>query len=185
MTLARSKLLTFEQYVTYDDGTDCRYELMAGRLIAMVPPTGRHSIIVERIHDLLKTEIQRLALPWVARREIGVRVGLESSRTPDLCAMTLEQEQSVRDVPAVLQTPPLLVVEVVSPSTTKTDYRAKRSEYAVCGIPEYWIVDADAAKVTVLTLVEGFYDLSEFRDDERILSATFTALVVTARDVLR
>jgi Uma2 family endonuclease len=36
---------------------------------------------------------------------------------------------------------PLLVVEVVSPSTIAVDYRAKHSEYAVLDIAEYWIVD--------------------------------------------
>jgi Uma2 family endonuclease len=35
--------------------------------------------------------------------------------------------------------PPLLVVEVVSPSTKTDDYRSKRSEYGLLGIPNYWI----------------------------------------------
>jgi Uma2 family endonuclease len=35
----------------------------------------------------------------------------------------------------------VLVVEVVSPGSTRTDHVAKRNEYADAGIPHYWIVD--------------------------------------------
>jgi len=52
--------------------------------------------------------------------------------------------------------PPLLVVEIVSPSQENRDYRYKRPEYAARGIAEYWIVDPIAQKVTILEWVEGF-----------------------------
>ena len=58
---------------------------------------------------------------------------------------------------------PILVVEVVSKSTQTTDYRRKRSEYAVLAIPEYWIVDPLQDLVTVCALEEGFYEAIEFR----------------------
>lgn len=54
--------------------------------------------------------------------------------------------------------PPLLAVEVVSPGQEKRDYRYKRSEYAVRGIAEYWIIDPAAERVTVLTWEEGLYE---------------------------
>lgn len=37
----------------------------------------------------------------------------------------------------------VLVVETLSPSSRTTDYRAKREEYALAGIPFYWIIDLD------------------------------------------
>ncbi|HIK50691.1 MAG TPA: Uma2 family endonuclease, partial [Oscillatoriales cyanobacterium M59_W2019_021] len=84
-----------------------------------------------------------------------------------------------------LNEPPLiLVVEVVSESTRTTDYRSKRSEYAVLEIPEYWIVDPLEAIVTVCTLVEGFYDAVVFQGEERIVSPTFPELALTANRVL-
>ncbi|MEH1784051.1 MAG: Uma2 family endonuclease [Nostoc sp.] len=55
---------------------------------------------------------------------------------------------------------PTYLVEVVSPGKVNEDrdYRYKRSEYAARGISEYWIVDADRARITLLTLVDGLYD---------------------------
>ena len=52
--------------------------------------------------------------------------------------------------------PPLLVVEVVSPLTKSDDYRSKRTEYGLLGIPEYWIVDPLAKKVT-LCVVDNLF----------------------------
>ncbi|MDM9379294.1 Uma2 family endonuclease [Chlorogloeopsis sp. ULAP01] len=78
----------------------------------------------------------------------------------------------------------MLVVEVVSESTETTDYRSKRSEYAVLEILEYWIVDPIQEIVTVCTLVEGFYDAVAFRGQESIISSTFPQLDLTAEQVL-
>lgn len=80
-----------------------------------------------------------------------------------------------------MRTPPLLVVEIVSPSSRKTDYQSKRSEYESAKVPEYWIVDLIQQKVTVLTLVEGAYQEQVFTDSSRIVSITFPELDLTER----
>jgi cell division protein FtsI/penicillin-binding protein 2 len=80
--------------------------------------------------------------------------------------------------------PQLLVVEIVSPSTQVTDYRSKQAEYAVLGISEYWIVDPLQDCVIVCTLVEGWYDQVVFRDEEPLVSQTFSELVLTANQIL-
>jgi Uma2 family endonuclease len=84
---------------------------------------------------------------------------------------------------AVIEFPPLLVVEIVRPGNADDDYRYKRSEYAVRGIPEYWIIDPIALKISVLTLISGFYELAEFNNKDRIMSVTFTDLELTPQMV--
>ena len=42
MTTALERLYTFEEYLNYDDGTDTRYELEDGRLLAMPPASDTH-----------------------------------------------------------------------------------------------------------------------------------------------
>jgi Uma2 family endonuclease len=82
--------------------------------------------------------------------------------------------------------PPLLVVEVVSPGKINEDrnYRYKRSEYAARGIPEYWIVDPAQAKVTVLTLVDGWYEPEELGTDDVLRSPQFPGLSLSVTQVL-
>ena len=79
--------------------------------------------------------------------------------------------------------PPLLVVEIVSPGNPEDDYRYKRSEYAVREIPEYWIVDPQELKVSVLLLVNGFYEVTEFTRQQTIISQNLPQLQLTADQV--
>lgn len=191
MTLATTKKLTFAEYLQYDDGTDAVYELVEGELILMSLGTGKHGGITEFINDGFKEEIKKQQLPWTSKdMRIGVRSPRggrwDTSRIPDVVVLPVEQWQSLANREAVIELhepPPLLVVEVVSESTRTTDYRSKRSEYAVLEISEYWIVDPLQEVITICTLVEGFYDAVEFRDEAVILSPTFPELKWCAAQV--
>jgi Uma2 family endonuclease len=79
----------------------------------------------------------------------------------------------------------IIAVEIVSPESISRDYRFKRSEYSVVGIPEYWIVDPLEQKVTVLLLVEGLYEEIEYRGDDQMVSQTFPELVLNVNQVLQ
>jgi Uma2 family endonuclease len=50
-----------------------------------------------------------------------------------------------------------LTVEVVSPDDPNRDYVLKRADYALAGVPEYWIIDPGAETITVLVLEGGAY----------------------------
>jgi Uma2 family endonuclease len=92
----------------------------------------------------------------------------ETARIPDVVLLPLEQWEGMADREAFVplnESPPLLVVEVVSASTIAMDYRTKYAEYAVLDVPEYWIVDAIESKVTVCGLSEGFYGNQVFWGD--------------------
>jgi Uma2 family endonuclease len=186
------RLYTFEEYLAgvdqeseRNDGNDKRYELVDGELVEMPPATGRHARTARFLFVQFLQEIQRLSSPWVpCYGDVGVRTALRRARIPDLVIITQEQEQALLDILAVLQTPPLLAVEIVSERNSSTDYRYKRSEYAAMGIPEYWIVDYFQSKVTLLLLVDGLYEAQEFTGDQRIVSETFPELALTAAQVL-
>lgn len=49
--------LSFEEYLTYDDGTDNRYELVDGKRLLMPPPTGDHEDIVDFLYINFYLEI--------------------------------------------------------------------------------------------------------------------------------
>jgi len=187
------KKLTFSEYLTYDDGTDNRYELVDGELVMVPLPTPDHSDLI----DLLRSTFQKLILvkghPWLVKGDVGVYTGVnpqtgrDRSRTPDLCVPTESQWAEVKankKAAAVLRTPPLLVVEIVSPSSRTTDYQSKRSEYESAKIPEYWIVDLIQQKVTVLTLVEGSYTEQVFTGGDRISSIIFPELDLSVERIL-
>ena len=175
---------SFEEYLTYDDGTDNRYELIDGKLELMNPPTFRHLLIAKFIEQNFDEQIKNLKLPWMCFREAGIRTGWRKSRLSDVYVVTSEQVMEFLDESAVCQSPPLLVVEVVSPESVKRDYRYKRSEYAALEIPEYWIADPIESKVTVLLWDEGLYEDTEFTGSQKIVSRTFPELDLTVEQIL-
>lgn len=186
MIQTASKTYSFEDYLNYRDDTDFKYELFNGELFPMTPASGWHSDIIDFIQEQFKLEIRRLNLDWVVRPgTVGVRTGITKSRIPDLLVMTETQRQSLRALSsAILQEPPLLVVEIVSPGNPEEDYRYKRSEYGALGIPEYWIVDPQELKVSILTLVNGFYEVIELEGEQVIISSIFPELQIATQQIL-
>ncbi|HEY9860969.1 MAG TPA: Uma2 family endonuclease [Candidatus Obscuribacterales bacterium] len=182
--MTATALLTFEEYLAYDDGTDNHYELVDGRLERMNPPTIAHLLIARFLEQTLQQEIQRLSLPWVALREAGVRTGPRKSRLMDVCVVTQQQARELQNESAIFQTPPLLAIEIVSPESVKRDYRYKRSEYAALEIPEYWIVDPLAIQISLLVLEEGLYEERVLDETQLITSPTFPEIDLTVAQIL-
>ncbi|MEY4518325.1 MAG: hypothetical protein RLZZ499_924 [Cyanobacteriota bacterium] len=178
-----TKIFSFEEYLHHDQDPDSRYELIDGKLELMNPPTFRQILIAKFIEQELDQEINRLKFPWLAIREGGIRTGWRKSRIADVCVVEREQVINSLDESGVLETSPLLVIEVVSPESIKRDYRYKRSEYAAIDINEYWIVDPIEQQVTILVLDEGLYEETIFTADQELLSPTFTEIKLTPKQI--
>lgn len=192
MTIATKKL-TLADYLTYTDGTDTPYELVDGDLLPMTIGSGEHGAISDFLTDQFKAEIRRTQLPWTVKQMV---LGIQSPRgtrwdtvrIPDVVVLPTVQWVGMRQREAIVrlhEPPPLLVVEFVSPSTQVEDYRAKHTEYSVLDIPEYWIVDPLAAKITLCHLVQGRYDDQEFTGNDRLRSPNFPDLNLTAVEILQ
>lgn len=184
--------LRLAEYLVYSDGGDTRYELVAGELVPMALPTGRHVQIQNFLSQVFEAEIARQQLPWTT---IQGSPGIQSPRgnrwatvrIPDGVVLPLEQWQEMGSREALIRLedpPPLLVVEVVSEASRAADYRAKRAEYCVLGIGEYWIVDPLEEKVSLLLLHEGWYDVLELKGSDPVSSKVFPKLELQAGEIL-
>lgn len=148
-------------------------------------PTGIHGGMSEFVNDSFRFEIQRLQLPLISKQDLiavqtGQVRGKITCRVPDVVVITSEQRQDMRFRETVLMdSAPLLVVEIVSDSTRNIDYRKKRAEYNAIEIPEYWIIDFNDRKVTVLLLEDGLYEEIVYRGDEVIKCLLFPELKLT------
>jgi Uma2 family endonuclease len=183
-TLSPKTLLTFEDYLAYDDGTDTRYELVDGELVAMPPESQRNNAIARR---LWATLLQHVPLDRLAYKDTEVEVMGRRARCriPDLLVHSEESLLAIQDQPRATLTrdmpPPSLVVEVVSPgeANRSRDYRHKRTEYAARGIAEYWIVDPETRQVTICQWVDGQYEDAVFQGDEAIQSTVVPQMPLT------
>jgi Uma2 family endonuclease len=178
------KIMTVEEYLTYDDGTDKRYELENGVLIEMPPGTGNHEAIITFVLFQFILEKQRLGLTLEPRSN-GVEVMTNKQiRRPDVLVMTQEQAASIQNKSAILRIAPPLIVEVVSPESVDRDYNIKTLEYAAFGVNEYWIIDPLEDKVTVCLLQDSVYNQTVFTGNQVIMSLTWTQIKLTAQQLL-
>ena len=190
--MTTTQRFTLDDYLTHDDGTDTRYELINGELVAMAQPKGRHGAIAEFLNNTFRDEIKRLEREWTSKQ---MAVAIQSprggrwdtARIPDVMILSREQWRILRDQQAVIRLndpPPFLVVEIVSDSSIITDYRTKRVEYNILNIPEYWVIDPLKNCVTILQLVEDLYEEEQFTADDMIASPLFPELALTVDEVL-
>jgi Uma2 family endonuclease len=182
-----TKLMSIEEYLNYDDGTDMICELVNGELIPMPPESYQN----QQVTISLLAYFLQLGLPprlLVNQIAIAVTGGRATARVPDLTVLceelALQLQETNRSIILADMPPPTLVVEVVSPNQGNRDYRYKRSEYAARQIPEYWIVDPILNKVTILELVEGLYEEKVYTGEQAIASPQFSQLNLTAQQIL-
>ncbi|OUC15178.1 MAG: hypothetical protein B0A82_08345 [Alkalinema sp. CACIAM 70d] len=182
-----TKPMTLEEYLNYDDGTETRYELVNGELVTM--PT--ESDLNDRIASFLFAYFLQLGIPFYRlsmKAQIAVSGTRATARQPDLTVLSEESAIALTGVSQRLIThdmpSPLLVVEVVSPKQENRDYRYKRTEYAGRRIPEYWIIDPIAQKVTILEWVEGLYEEKVYEGEQAIETTLFPTLNLTAKQLL-
>lgn len=144
MTYAASKIITFEDFLSqYSDNP--RYELADGELIDM-EPTGPHETVSGKLATKIGIAITNAQLPWFIPRTCLIRPLADAitARRPDIVVLdetVLVNEPLWEKEPVItLGRSVKLAVEVVS-SNWETDYARKVEEYALLGIPEYWIAD--------------------------------------------
>lgn len=188
VTTSDSTKITWAEYLSYDDGTNKRYELVDGQLVEIPPASFLHSDIIDFIADCFKAIATQYKLDLkVKTGDVGIRTGMDSSRIPDISVIDGQVWNSYRrDHSAVIEEGLMLAVEVVSPGAEqiKRDYTDKAIEYQNTGILEYWIVDPNEQKITVLVLDRGNYTKTVFAGDRAIASPTFPQLQVTAEEIL-
>ena len=117
------KRMTVAEFLTWNDGTDTRYELIDGRPVAMAPVTAGHSIIAVNLGHALRS---RLKAPCYAGSEAGVaRPGRDDTFYE---ADIVVSCTPVRPGTAVIPDP-VVVMEVLSPSTIEHDRGRKAYDY--------------------------------------------------------
>jgi Uma2 family endonuclease len=202
MTQAIPKLITFEEFANWlPDNRRVRYELHKGQIVEMAQPVGEHEDVKGFLTIKLSASIDRLNLPYSIPNQAIVRPPeKDSGYLPDVLVLNranlvneeLWKKQSTVSLGASIP----LVIEVVS-TNWRDDYYLKYADYEEMGIPEYWIVDYAALggrnfignpkqpTITVCNLVDEEYQISKFRDNDRIISQTFSELNLTPNQIFQ
>lgn len=157
-----------------DDGH--RYEIIDGTLLVTPAPTPDHQTCVGSLYTLLRAACPADHRVFVAPLDVGL--SRSTVVQPDLLVARKADVTPVR-----VEGPPLLAVEVLSPSSRRIDLGTKRLAYEGAGVPAYWLVDPDVPSLTVLDLDAGRYvEQATVAGDEAFTAMfPFAVTVVPAR----
>ena len=141
MSELAEKRMSLDEFLAWDDGTDTRYELIDGVRVAMAPPAEAHRILAMRLGSRIDAAL-RDRRPCNAQIDAGVLRPdrADSYYVPDIavtCRANAPDRQAIVD--------PVLIVEILSPSTERHDRRVKLPIYRqIASVREILLVDADS-----------------------------------------
>jgi len=174
---------TYEDYKKLpDDGR--RYEIIEGVLYVTAAPNFDHQYTVTR----LLVHLDDL----VTRRDLGiVLVAPFEVHLPDVArpvqpdVLFVDAGRAPRPGAADFTGAPDLIVEVLSPSTARTDRLVKFGAYERAGVREYWLVDPRTRSVEVYALSEdGTYDMAgQYTPGETVTSTVLSDLALPVDDL--
>lgn len=130
--------MTLDDFLTWEDGTDTRYELIGGFVVAMAPPAPVHSALVTRLAVRIETA---LVPPCTTYTEAGI---LRQDRADSFFVADLAVSCGPIDPRTQWVADPILIVEILSPSTERHDRRFKVPVYREIGtVEEVLLVGSD------------------------------------------
>lgn len=127
-----------------DDGN--KYEVVRGELFVTPAPTPTHETVCARLHRILDryVEAEDLGVVYTPRAVLQFE---DSEVEPDL----MVRREHVGDSSTWSSAPlPSLIVEVLSPTTSRRDRNQKRDLYTDAGVGEYWLVDPERLVIVVI-----------------------------------
>jgi len=197
MVQAPARSISFAEFIETcpDDGR--RYELVNGQAVEMMA-TRAHDDVADFIYDAFKDAAKRENANFKVTRFGSIKTlrddGLQQGRTPAVSVIDRTRWNADLRAYTALDEPIQLAVEVTS-TNWRDDYLYKLAEYEALGVLEYWIVDymaLGAARyigspktptISIYRLVEGEYQISQFRENDMISSPTFSSLQLTAQQI--
>ncbi len=125
MSDVAEKLMDVDEFLTWADGRDGKWELHDGRVVAVAPEVVQHVRLKHRAAVALEQAVRRAGSPCEALAEgLTVRISAHRAFVPDASVVCPPPDPKDMET-----TTPLVVVEVLSPSTAAFDHGAKLEGY--------------------------------------------------------
>ena len=157
-------------------GSRLRYELVEGEVLVSPSPSINHQRVSRRLMVDFDRTLSSLGIGEVFAAPLDINLGIDTVGQPDL-VVVLADRAEILDQGAGVGVPSV-VVEILSPSSRRTDAVTKRAAYVRAGVPEYWLVDAEECLVVVQSepIGDEYRRATIFQRTEMAVSATIPGL---------
>jgi Uma2 family endonuclease len=136
---------------------DKKMEFINGEIVFQSPAKLRHTKSIGYLDRLLGTYVDKNELGFIGSEKMLISL-TRNDYEPDICYFNKTVADTFK--PDQMQFPaPDFIVEVLSPSTEKTDRTIKFEDYAAHNVQEYWIIDAEKETVEQYFLQNEVYEL--------------------------
>lgn len=182
MSISEGKIvLTYEDYAAIpSDGN--RYEILEGELAVTPSPNLRHQIVSAKLFKSLGAHVDKYDIGTLLYAPIDLILESTSVLQPDLLFVSHARRDILVD--RGVEGAPDLVVEILSPTTSRNDRVTKAHIYARHRVPAYWIVDPEQETVEVFLLNADSYRLAAtLQGDAPTSMPPFTDFALAASDI--
>ncbi|MBT9171950.1 MAG: hypothetical protein DDT21_00324 [Syntrophomonadaceae bacterium] len=173
-----AKKYTYRDYLEIPEEPGYRYEVLDGELIKEPSPNVPHQRASRRLQRVLEDYFWgRDPAGEIFNAPLDVTFNDFNVVQPDLFYVAGEQKEIVEH--ARVGGPPALVVEILSPSTTRKDRLRKMLIYQRAGIKHYWLVNPEEKTMECFSLRNDLYALvASGMDDDVVEHPDFAGLSI-------
>lgn len=175
----KSGWVTYEGYLALVEQSEQRYELIDGVLYNLVSPSYAHQEIVSELLVRFRHWFRgKPCTPLTSPFDVTLKKAEDNICVVQPDILVICDRENI-DASGKYHGVPALVVEVLSPSTSRKDLSAKLELYIACGVKEYWVVDSKNRTVAVYAIGDGdIADYTVFSKDDEARSSVFEGLSV-------
>ena len=174
-------VLTYEDYVLLPNDRD-RYEILDGELAMTPAPSTKHQSVSANIFKLLSRHIDDRNLGKLFYAPIDLILESTSVLQPDLLFVSKARQHIITE--RAIEGAPDLVIEILSPKTSRTDRVTKAQIYARHSVPGYWIVDPEREAIEIYLLEADGYRLAAILQGTKLTMAPpFADLEIAAKNI--
>ena len=174
-------ILTYDEYAELpSDGR--RYEIIEGDLFVTPAPRPKHQNVVGNLHGILFNYLRDHPIGKLYLAPIDLILSPTNVVQPDMLFLSQEKYHFVSD--RGIEGPPDLIVEVLSPTTEKTDRTTKSRLYARFGVTQYWLIDPTEKRLEMFRLAGGRFH-GPLKSGVNITPALFPNLSFPRSDLWR
>lgn len=138
------KRMTFEKFLAEPKQDGLTYEFIDGIVMMSPRPAAKHQKISGKLYAKLLHLLEGKHCEPIQEIDLVLE---QQNFVPDLMVVCDENmDDMIR-----CEKPPLIVVEIISPSSASRDHWVKRKAYKALGIQEYWIISPDEKCITVIS----------------------------------
>ncbi|MDR1250240.1 MAG: Uma2 family endonuclease [Treponema sp.] len=180
--LKEKEYYTYADYLEWDE--DERYELIDGKAYMMTTPSRLHQQISGELSGALWAFLKGkpckvYAAPFSVRLHPAENLSDDTVVEPDLVVVCDSSKLDRRGCNGA----PDLVVEILSPSTSRHDRIVKFQKYREEGVREYWIADPEEKSLVVYALKNGEYVASTYEDTDTVQVAVLPGCAIDLKNV--